>query len=901
MMLRVRAPLGHLVAAFVLAASTAFGLPRDPAIPGIPGQKEPLPPTVAFSLAQSADGFRICGSGLSVCVTLDPFGVSVVRDLDGVELLHSAQGWKWTGAAPIAYTQDHGFYWNTFYWGYRGFLSLKEPWIQSRAATDYHVLDDRVCFSVETYRPSRGPLLFVVGPFYDSAVRLAASVPASDGARQRVAFAFAAPEDEHYAGFGERFNRIDQRGRRLECWAEEGSIEPGWLRRFRPDWPPEYAFPGGEDASYAPVPFFLSSRGYGLLADVAEPSHFDMAASRNDLWRVEVEADALSVVVFAGPTPADALRQYTERTGRIQVPPAWMLAPWNMLGGYRQGGPIEVARLFREQDIPSSVAPDWLAILPVPGYRGHEDAVRAQNAALNELGFRTLCYIQPRVDRERCADLWNEGRAQGHFVRNADGQPYVQDVFVNLVHRNTYTISQVDYTHEGADAWWHRQLRMLVDLGFDGTMYDFGEYVPPDALFADGRSGHYWHNPYNLIYLRSGYRFFRELDDDPNDGVAPDFVYFHRSGYAGSQQWAWAMWGGDPEADWSRSDGLPAQVCAGMNVGLSGIPIWGSDTGGFHAVLVPPPTSELVKRWIEFSTFCGLMRDMNNEELRGVRRVRIFDEPELMDIARRYQKLRTQLVPYLMNAAHEARNTGLPIMRAAFLNIPGDDRCWEIDREFMCGGDLYVAPVVEEGARQRTLYLPQGLWAPLWPHSEYDPGGGGLRLGSGLLEGGRVVTVDAPIEVIPVFVRWGAVIPVADPRVDTWAGAKARSHAQITTADDVAQVLHVWAWPHGETSAVLADGTMIGISKTAWGVQMDRESEENGSEVVVQIAWPMDLPMPTCVYASDNAAGEMRELAWKPEGDPFSLEAGSWTLSEGRHSVAFRGESNEAHFRISVK
>ena len=161
------------------------------------------------------------------------------------------------------------------------------------------------------------------------------------------------------------------------------------------------------------------------------------------------------------------------------------------------------------------------------------------------------------------------------------------------------------------------------------------------------------------------------------------------------------------------------------------------------------PTSELLKRWIQFAAFSGLMRDMSNEEWRGMRRIRIFDEPELLDIARRYQKLRTQLVPYILNAAREARATGLPLMRAVFLAFPDDPACWDLKHEYLFGPDLLVAPVLEPGAGQRRLYLPPGQWVSLWDRTEYDSKSGGFRIGGVLVSGGREVTVAAPIDQIP--------------------------------------------------------------------------------------------------------------------------------------------------------
>ena len=873
-------------------------LPPDPPVPGIPGQKA-MPPTTPFTLTDQDNCALITGGGLEIFVTLDPFSIEVVRAQDGQLLLSTDGRGADTGFAPIAFTENIGFYWNQFYWGYRGYAGIDRPWTHAQRALFYWEQPDRVVFLIEPDKPLRGTILFVVGPFYNGAARLAASALPGKHDINRLAFTFASPQIEKYAGFGERFNRIDQRGRTVEHWSEEGSVEPGSYRPILeglfPDIPAEYALPGGETATYAPIPFYLSNLGYGLLADVPEPSHFDLADTHDDLFRVMVESDQLSLVVFAGPTPADALFQYTERTGRSQVPRPWVLAPWNIFVGYPGIGFTNVARMFREADIPSSVTHSWTDITPTGSWRGGEAGHISNNDTLHDMGYKSLCYLQPRVDKDRYPELWNEGAALDHFTRDANGDPYVQEVIVNLIHMTRFNISLVDFTHDGVDDWWHGVLQTIVDLHFDGTMYDFGEYTPPDSWFADGKSGHYWHNPYPLIYQRSGHGFFSSLDPDPEDGLAPDYVYFHRSAYAGSQNWTYAMWSGDPEADWSVSDGLPAQVCAGINVGLSGIPFWGSDIGGFHAIFVPAPTSELPKRWYQFGAFSGLMRDMTAPEFSSGSRILPFDEQELTYIVRRYQKLRTQLVPYIFNAAWQAHETGLPLMRAPFLHHPDDPQVWEIKREYYFGPDLFVAPVIEEGALERTLYLPEGQWIELWQKTEYDGdlaggGTGGFRLGGVPIEGGRQVTVDAPIDQIPVFVRMGAIVPLVDPEVDTLAPASATPPVDTTPYEQLEHLQHAWVFPDGASWTTLFDGSVLEVDTDVAGVTLLRTGPKDDHELIAQVIWPTALAAPTSVSG----------LSFVADADPLSLAVGTWTWSTERNAVALHGMPGQATFSIAI-
>ena len=863
---------------------------REPPIPGIPGQREELPPIAAMTATADGREILLSGGGMEVSVRTDAFGFQVRSQKSGKTLLKTASAGA--GFAPLAHTRNEGA-WNLFlaWWQYEGF---DRPWQQAARVSAACLGADRAYF---TLQGAASRFLFVVGPFYEGALRLAAAAVAEGERPNRLAMTFAAPPEERYVGFGERFNSIDQRGRVLWNWAEEGGINPGDMKEIlAPGTAEEFAYPGGETTSYAPMPFFISNQGYGFLAEVPHPTHFDLASTHREVWRLTAEADALSLVVFDGPTPAEVLYRYTERTGRSQVPRRWMLAPWNMFVGYSQGNYLTVARLFREKDIPSSVTHEWTAILPTGSHRGREQSLKANNAKLHGLGYRVLSYLQSRVDYNRYRPLWDEADGAGYFVRDKAGDSYLIKLTLNAMTATEFLISFIDFTREGVEAWWHRLLQAGLDLGYDGWMYDFGEYIPPDSVFADGQSGHYWHNAYPLIYQRAGFRFAQKLDDDPDDGLAPDYLYFVRSGYPGSQNWTYAMWGGDPEADWSVSDGLPASVLGGLNAGLSGMPVWGSDIGGFHGIFVPAPTSELLKRWMQFGAFSGLMRDMTAAQIRNGSRIHVLDEEEVTFIVRKYQKLRTQLVPYIFNAAWEARRTGLPLMRAPLLHHPGDPRVWEIKRSYYFGPDLYVAPVIVEGARERKLYLPRGEWIEFWKKSEYDGtmaggGMGGFRIGGHPIQGGREITVSAPLDQIPLFIRLGAAIPLVDPTVDTFSGAAPPAGIPVTTSKEKAHLLHLWTIPDGTTTTTLDDRSELTVTAHATGVRLTRAAAPDQKELVAQVIWPANLAPP-------RAVSQLTEV---PNADPLTLPPGTWTWSQHRNALALHGRPGQLRFELTIQ
>lgn len=872
----------------------AFPDSDEPAEPGIPGQLGKLPPVKPATLAEERDRVVVRGGGMEVAVYKAPFGLVVTRLSDGKSLLRSASvpGSK-VGFVPASFGHNKGE-WSRMlaWWQYRG---KDGAWSASTNLVQYQQKGDRVRFLVgQDGGAGQGRIYLVVGPFYDGAVRVAAAAPAATNTN-RLALTFHAPGGERYVGFGERFNRVDQRGRIVWSWAEEGGINPGSMKSaLAPAGSDAFAWPGGETTSYAPMPFYISNRGYGLLADVPEPTHFDLGATHPALLRITAEARRLALVIFDGPTPAGVLKRYTDRTGRSQVPRPWALAPWNMFVGYKQGGLSTVARLFRDKDIPSSVTHEWTAILPNGSHRKSTKALKDRNAALHALGYKSLCYLQARVDKDRYPTLWNEGDKKGYFIKDKAGKSYLMNLVLNAMNATVFNVSLIDFTHAGVDAWWAGILKSALDLGYDGFMYDFGEYVPPDSVLSDGQSGHRWHNAYPLIYQRSGHRFFASLDDDPKDEMAPDYLYFVRSAYAGSQAWTYAMWGGDPEADWSQADGLPASVVGGVNAGLSGMPFWGSDTGGFHAVFVPPPTSELHKRWVQFSAFSGLMRDMTAEEINKGKRIHVLDEPELTMIVRKYQKLRTQLSPYIMAAARQAHRTGLPLMRAPLLHDPDDGAAWAVTHAFHFGPDLYVAPVIKKGDRTRTLYLPRGEWVQLWPRTEYDgtldgKGIGGFRLGGDLVKGGRTITVQAPVSQIPIFARLSAVIPLLDPRVDTLSPTQAPAGVEVTTVKERASLLHAWIFPGPKGSAYLSDGGLLTAERLSDGtVSLKITGGAARGELWAQVFWP----------PGHKAPAQISGLTRKDGADPLTLSPGTWTYSTARRSLCLRGKAGVRDFLL---
>jgi alpha-glucosidase (family GH31 glycosyl hydrolase) len=748
---------------------------------------------LAAAPAASAATQQLDTGPLTVRVTDEPFAIELVDDADG-DVLRTVPA---SGASandrrarygPLGFSFDlRQPIVSNAYFGYYIAAEGETAWFHAtRVLESRRPSDGRLELDLATSDPLGHRLLLTIEALPEGGARLDSRVDGPLAARASLSgAAFEHADGERYLGFGERSNAADQTGNRVISWAEEGPFSAGNYEDELGVILPGFVFPTGPTTTNFPIPWLVSTRGLGVLIDQTERSYFNLLNERGDAWLAEVESPRLRLSVFAGPRPGDVVRRYSDYAGRQPRPAPWIFGPW--FQPTLEQEPLELARRFRADNVPVTVAQTYTHYLPCGIHRGNEQVERDRVAAYHRLGFKITTYFNPHICLEY-QPVYDEAAQRGLLVKNPAGQPYLLS--------NPFTadeqVSEVDFTHPEGPAFYGRLLDEALSAGYDGWMEDFGEYTPSDSQHANGETGATMHNRYPVEYHCSSYRHSR--------AKAP--AVFIRSGFHGVQPCARVVWGGDPTEDWSCTDGICAAVHQLLSTGLSGIAYQGSDIGGFHAVVNGRTTDELNARWIQVGAISGVMRTQaNGYSIRYSRedRSQVWHEA-VYPIWRRWARLRTRLYPYIAGASAQYQASGVPITRHLALAFPEDRTAAARQRELMFGDWLLAAPVLEPGATTRRLYLPPGQWIDLWRSVRYVERDGQLLMGRArVLPGGREATVPAPLDELPLLARAGALIALAPRDVDTLAddlGAPG-----VVDLADRRRQRELLAFPRGPSSA----------------------------------------------------------------------------------------------------
>ncbi|MFF3258282.1 alpha-xylosidase [Streptomyces sp. NPDC002932] len=601
---------------------------------------------------------------------------------------------------------------------------------------------------------------------------------APDGTHHMVA-QLALDIGENVYGLGERFTPYVKNGQSVDIWQADGGTS--------------------SELAYKNIPFYLSSRGYGVFVNHPGRVSFEIGSESVGQVQFSVEDQSLEYYIVAGPTPKEVLARYTALTGRPALPPAWSFGLWlttSFCTSYDEETVTSFVDGMARREIPLSVFHfdcfwmreyQWSDFLWDPDVFPDPEGMLAR---LKERGLRISMWINPYIAQKSA--LFAEAAERGYLVRRPSGDVWQWDLWQP-------GMALVDFTDPAAREWYGGKLRALLDQGVDCFKTDFGERVPTDVVWHDGSDPERMHNYYAQIYNRT---VFELLEKERGHGEA---VLFARSATAGGQQFP-VHWGGDCFASFTA---MAESLRGGLSLSLSGFGFWSHDIGGFEGT----PDPAVFKRWLAF----GLLS--SHSRLHGNVSYRVpwaFGE-EAVDVARAFTLLKHRLMPYLYGVAATAHRTGVPMMRPMLLEFPDDPTTRMLDRQYMLGPDLLVAPVFTEDG-QVEYYVPEGTWTslltgervtgPVWRHETHG------------------------FDSLPVLVRPGAVLPwgAEDQRPDgDWLdGLTLRAYGPAAAADAMVTVPDLTG-AVAATFRVVRDGEALSVTAEGGDRPFRVVDEETGA------------------------------------------------------------------------
>jgi alpha-glucosidase len=611
-----------------------------------------------------------------------------------------------------------------------------------------------------------GEVTLTIGVYHDDA--------------NRVSAAFRCRPDEHFIGLGGQSFDVDHRGQTVPLWVQEDGIGKAETDDYGSD---AWFVRGRRHSTHTPMPIFISSRGYALLLDTPYRSVFALCSEDEDVARVEAWEDVLRLRIFWGPTPAEAVTRLTAYLGRPELPPAFAFAPW-LDAIYGSDNVRRVARKLRDESIPCSViwTEDWRGgEHDGLGYTLEEDwhvdrdlypDFELLASDLHGWGFKFLTYNNTFISKG--SDVYEEAVERGFAIQTVNEKPYT---FLNP---KLETATMLDLTCPAARAWAKRIYREGLELGADGFMADYAEWLPVDAVLYSGEDALRLHNLYPVEYQRLNRELFDEMYAE--DGV--ERLFFVRSAYLGSQPLVSVVWAGDQQTDFSLGDGLPSVIPMGIGLGVTGFPFFGHDISGYMSLQTEPATKELWFRWVSFGALSPVMRTHHGKS--AEENWDWESDEESTAHMRRWADLHIRLFPYLYGLAAQAVETGLPMMRPLALSYPDYEPGWRLTDQYMLGDRIIVAPVVEPSVTSREVHLPEGVYYPLLGGDPVDVEGGG-----------GAVEVDAPLTECPAFVPAGAMLVLLPEGVDTLV--ETSPDAGATSLGDVGDDRVIWVWPGGSS------------------------------------------------------------------------------------------------------
>lgn len=632
----------------------------------------------------------------------------------------------------------------------------------------------------------------------------------------RASWAFGCDPDEHFLGFGGQTAAVDHRGDTVPLWVSEDGITKVDTDFYDVG---IWFLHGRLHSTHTPMPMYVSSRGYGLLLDTPYRSIFAMCSEgAGDAVRVEAWERELRAHVFYGPSPREVVERMTAHVGRPELPPAFAFAPW-LDAIFGEDNVRRVATALRDADVPSAViwSEDWRGASDDGiGYVLDEDwevdrelypNFEQLAGELHDLGFKLLIYHNSFLDARVPAHA--EAKAGGYTIQDDSGEVYL---FTGVKFEDS---TLLDLSNPEARAWAKQKYRDSLELGADGYMADFAEWLPTDAVLHEG-DALAAHNLYPVEWARLNKELFDEMYAD--DGI--ERLFFVRSAYVGSQPLVSVVWAGDQQTDFTPDDGMASVVPIGIGLGMTGFPYFGHDIAGYMSQLTEPVTRELWFRWVTFGALSPVMRTHHGREARM--NWNWESDAESTAHFARWARLHQQLFPYLYAMAAESAATGAPMFRPLAFDYPAWEPGWSLMDQYMLGDRIVVAPVFEPGATARDVALPDGTFYPL--------------LGGPAVQAGELpAAVDEIIALVPA----GTLLALLPPDVDTVVAADPSTG--VVTMADAADDRELWLWPGGQSELTEVGGLRYTWTATSLTGPIT-SATFNGNPVT--IAEPLELTGP---------------------------------------------------------
>ena len=517
-------------------------------------------------------------------------------------------------------------------------------------------------------------------------------------------------------GLGERFAAYVKNGQSIDMWNADGGT--------------------ASEQTYKNIPFYMTNRGYGVFVEDTSDVSFEVASEKVERVQFSAEGETIVYDVIYGGTPKAVLDGYTALTGRPALMPAWSFGLWlstSFTTNYDEKTATSFIQGMADRDIPLSVFHFdcfWMKGFNWCDFTWDEETFPDPVGMLkryHDRGLHLCCWINPYIGQ--ASPLFREGMEHGYLLKKTNGDVWQTDLW-------QAGMGILDVTNPDARAWYCGYLRKILRMGVDCLKTDFGERIPvKDIAYFDGKDPLHMHNYYSFLYNKM---VFDLLKEERGEGEA---ILFARSATAGSQQFP-VHWGGDNSASYVS---MAETLRAGLSMSHSGFGFWSHDVSGFEQTA----PADVYKRWAAF----GLLS--SHSRLHGSSSYRVpwlFDE-ESCDVVRKFTRLKCRLMPYLYGAAVEAHEHGTPMMRPMMLEFPDDPACDTLDRQYMMGESLLVAPVFHADSHV-DYYLPDGLWTSL--------------LDGRKVQGGHWQKETHDFLSLPLMVRPGTVLPMGkhDDRPD---------------------------------------------------------------------------------------------------------------------------------------